>query len=231
MKTGIGLLIIIPVLCAAFFCQARLTEQRYGKFEPLAECPWCEDKRTQEDVAFIPLNASFLRLWAPADPDFIADMLGLRTAGYFGQHALTDRQSPYLCHLLDLITDLAPLWDFPYFFAAVILPLEAEQVEDGFYFIDKGLVYFPEDWQLWFFKGFYLWRWTGDLAAAADALHRASLKPGAPVYLAALSATFATQAGNRELGLRFLKEALNQFEDPLHRRLLSEKIEEILSND
>lgn len=231
MKTGIGLLVILLVLCVVFSFQARLTEQRYGRFEPLVECPWCEDNTLRDDAAFIPVRADLLRLLAPADPHFLSNILWVRATYYFGSHALTDRRYPYLFHLLDLITDLSPLWDHPYFFGAVVLPFEAEAAEDGLYLIEKGLVYHPDNWQLWFFKGFSLWKAFDDTISAAEDLHRASLLPGAPVYLARLAATLATQAGQKELSLRFLEEARNNLTDPLHQQLLEDKIEEILKGE
>ena len=208
-----------------------MVSRKYGQFISTEECPWCEENAQRDDADFIPVRADFLRLLAPADPHFLSNVLWIRAMYYFGSHALTDRQYPYLFHLLDLITDLSPLWDHPYFFGAVVLPFEADAAEDGLYLIEKGLVYQPDNWQLWFFKGFCRWKAFGDTVSAAEDLLRASLLPGAPVYLAALSATFATQAGQKELALRFLEEARNNLSDPLHQQLLSDKIEEILKGE
>ncbi len=208
-----------------------MVSRKYGQFIPIEDCPWCEDTTLQDDAAFIPVRADILKLLAPADPHFISNVLWVRAMYYFGTHALTDRQYPYLFHLLDLITDLSPLWDHPYYFGAVVLPFEADAAEDGLYLIEKGLVYHLDNWQLWFFKGFCRWKAFGDTISAAEDLHRASLLPDAPVYLAALSATLATQAGQKELALRFLEEARNNLSDPLHQKLLADKIEEILKGE
>jgi len=223
--------VVFLLFASAIWLQADLFSRKYERFVPSEDCPWCEDKSLREDAAFIPVRADFLRLLAPADPHFLADLLWLRATYYFGQHALTDRQYPYLFHLLDLITDLSPFWDYPYFFGAVILPFEADAAEDGLYLIEKGLVYHPDNWQLWFFKGFCLWKAGGDMVSAAHDLHRASLLPGAPVYLARLSATLANRAGRKELALRFLEEARKNVHDPLHQQHLAEKIEEILKGE
>ncbi|RLB75039.1 MAG: hypothetical protein DRH24_20255 [Deltaproteobacteria bacterium] len=228
MKRGISLLISVFFLITfTMLFQAHFLDKRYGVHSPIPGCPWCEDKGLDEDVVYVPLNASIMRLISPADPDLIADLLWIRTAYYFGRHALTDREYPYLLHLLDLITDLSPEWNLPYFFGAVILPTEAKQEKDGFYLIEKGLKYHPDDWQLWFFKGFYLWKSRGDVLSAARALHKASLLPGSPVYLARLSATLATRAGQQELAMRFIEQALRNAHDPVHRKILFEKLREV----
>jgi len=228
MKRGISLLIpVFFLITFTLLLQAHFLNKRFGMHSPIPGCPWCEDKELDEDVVYVPLNASIMRLVSPADPDLIADLLWMRTAYYFGQHALTDREYPYLLHLLDLITDLSPEWDLPYFFGAVILPTEAKQDKDGFYLIEKGLKYHPDNWQLWFFKGFYLWKFRGDVLSAARALHKASLLPDSPVYLARLSATLATRAGQQELAMRFLEQAMRNAQDPVQRKILLEKLREV----
>jgi len=223
--------VVFLLFAAAILLQADLVSRKYGQFVRSEDCPWCEGIALRDDAAFIPVRADFLKLLAPADLHFLSNVLWVRATYYFGSHALTDRQYPYLFHLLDLITDLSPLWDHPYYFGAVVLPFEADAAEDGLYLIEKGLVYHPDNWQLWFFKGFCLWKSGGDMVSAAEDLHRASLLPGAPVYLAALSATFATQAGQKELALRFLEEARNNIHDPMHQKLLADKIEELLKGE
>ena len=133
----------------------------------------------------------------------------------------------YLLHLLDLITDLSPQWLEPFIFGALILPLDVN-TEDGIYIIDKGLVHHENSWRLWFYKGYYLWRVYEDYLSAAKALKKASLLPGAPTYLVRLSATFATKAGQKELAVRFLEEALNNIDDPAERNILIKKLKEVL---
>ena len=230
-KKNIYLLIsIFFLITSTLLLQAHFLDKRYGMHSPIPECPWCEDKGWDKDVVYVPLNTSIMRLISPADPNLLADFLWMRTAYYFGRHALTNREYPYLLHLLDLITDLSPEWELPYFFGAVILPAEAGEVENGFYLIEKGLKYHSDNWELWFFKGFYLWKFREDILSAAHALHTASLLPGAPVYLARLSATFATKAGQQELAMRFIEEALRNVQDPAQRKILFEKLEEVMKS-
>jgi hypothetical protein len=221
-----GLFFFIPV---TFFLQMNLLNSRYGEYKALAECPWCEEQMG-DDITYVPLNVSVTRLFSPADPDFLADFLWLRTMYYFGQHALTDRQYPYLFHLLDIITDLSPEWAYPYIFGAVVLPTEADASADGVYIIDKGLVFHPDNWNLWFFKGYYLWK-SGDTISAAEAFHKASLCSGAPIYLAKLSATLATRSGQKELGQHFLQESLRNVKTESHRKILLNKMEEVMKSD
>jgi tetratricopeptide (TPR) repeat protein len=228
------LLSLVMSLCVLLVCtillQTSLLDHRNSERAQVPGCPWCDDKTRTEDVVYLPVSTSVIRLFSPADPHFIADLVWMRTAYYFGKHALTDRQYPYLLNLLDVITDLSPRWEKPYLFGAVAIPAETENYSDGFYIIDKGLAHHPDSWELWFFKGYYLWK-SGNSADAAQAVHKASVCRGAPIYLANLSATFATRAGEKELAIRFLEEALKNIQDPVQRKIILKKMQEVMKRD
>ena len=223
-------LCLVVLFLSTILLQKKFSDSKIGKRIEVPGCSWCDEKPI-DDVVFIPLDASILRFFSPADALFLADILWMRTSYYFGKHLLTDRDYPYLLHMLDLITDLSPDWIQPYFFGAVVLPTEAESVEDGLYLIDKGLLFHPDNWQLWFFKGFYLWQIKNDLLGASEALSKASQLEEAPTYLINLAASFATKGGNRVLAVRFLKEASKNVQDPTQRKMILKKMKEILEND
>uniref|UniRef100_A0A7C4MMX7 Tetratricopeptide repeat protein n=1 Tax=Desulfatirhabdium butyrativorans TaxID=340467 RepID=A0A7C4MMX7_9BACT len=216
------------LMVAAFFSavklQADLSEKRF-------RMAYSNPASIEQDVLYIPVDPIFMKLAMPADPEFLADLIWMRTAYYFGEHAMSNRQYPYLLHLLDTITELSPKWELPYLFGAVILPSEGNAVEEGLFFIDKGIQHHPENWQLWFFKGYTLWQYRNDPIEAAKMFHRASLLPGAPAYLATLPATLASKSGQRDIALHFLMEALNQLKDPLQQEMLRKKIRELMQHE
>jgi len=197
----------------------------------VSDCPWCEGEGDFEDVVFLPCNASTLRLLAPADVDLLADLLWLRCVYYFGRHALTDKEYPYLYPILDLITDLAPAWRWPFLFGATVFATEIHAYESGISLIEKGLQFHRADWQLWFYKGYYLWKWAEDAPGAADALSEAADLPGAPSFLKGLAATLANRAGQRGFAVSLIENALKKTIDPFQQERLVRKREEILSNE
>jgi len=218
-------LIALVFLGSAIGIQADFLENRYRGRVILPECAWC-DASAKGDVVYLPVNASVMRLLSPADSDFLADMLWMRALYYFGQHYLTDRQYPHLVNLLDMMTDLAPRWEYPYAYGAVILADVGDGTEEALYMVEKGLTHHPEDWQLWFFKGYYLMK-DGNNIEAAEALHRAAVLPGAPVFLAELSATLLTREGKRDMALRFLEASLDMIEDPRQRKFIIRKMQKV----
>lgn len=232
MKTTkfFSMLLLIMLVCTICL-QIRFLKDRFPKRIAVAECPWCDAGDTSADVVYLPVSTSVMRLFAPADPNFLADMIWMRTTYYFGKHVLTDRQYPYLLHLLDMISDLAPRWENPYLFGAIALPTETQIAADGLYLIDKGLSHHPQSWMLWFFKGYYFWKSLNDMEKASEALYKASTCPEAPAYLANLSAKLATQAGKRELAIRFLQEALKNIHDPDQQRMIMRRLQEVMRED
>lgn len=218
--------LIVAIFFATCFLQAELSAQKndLSLFKN-------QIATRNQDVIYVPLHSSVIKLLAPADPSFISDLIWMRTAYYFGFHAMSDRQYPYLAHLLDVITDLSPKWDIPYYFGATLLPIEADSAEEGYYIIDKGIREFPDDWHLWFFKGYYQWQIDNDLTNAAETLQHASSLHGAPSYLARLPATLATRTGQRELAIRFIHESLKQVKDEKQKQVLLEKLQEMVTHE
>lgn len=226
-KLSSAILLVILACCAIIF-QSHFATQRFSNRVVIPECPWCDvSETTNEEVPFLPVRVEILRLAAPADPDFLADLFWLRVCYYFGAHSLTTRKYPYLFEMIDMITELAPRWEGPFLFGALILPTEAGMLEDGLYLIDKGLVFHPDNWELFFFKGYYHWKMLDDPIGASEMLFKASQIKDAPKYLARLSASLASKAGRRELAIRFLQEAMENLDDHKQREALLRKMEEI----
>ena len=190
------------------------------------DCPWCEGQRMDE-LIYVPVNTFTATLITPADHDFMGDLIWLRTSYYFGSHALTDRKYFYLVFLLDLVTDLSPKWKAPYIFGAVILPIETDSASETLYLLEKGLQHNPFSWQLYFFKGYILWKYMDEPKTASQCFFESSRIKGAPPFLISLSATLATEAGEKELARRFLEISLKNLDDPIQRSLLIKKVQEI----
>lgn len=222
---------LFTLFCLTVICQVSLLDKRFTFSDINPDCPWCDTLNTEDELIHLPVNPSAARMAAPADPGFTADLIWLRTSYYFGVHALTDNRYFFLHYLLDLITDLSPRWELPYVFGAVALPVASEAADDALYLLDKGIANNPETWKLLFLKGYILWQYKKEPVRAAEAFFTASLMKGAPKYLASLSATLATRAGERELALRFIAMALQSIEDPLYQKMLLDKAGDLIHNE
>ena len=94
--------------------------------------------KTMEVYMFIP-SGDFLKPFTFGFNQVIADYFWIKTVGYFGEHLMSDRNYPWLYHMLDLVTTLDPQFIWPYYFGGITLSLEAEQVEQSNLILKKAI--------------------------------------------------------------------------------------------
>ena len=229
MKTPLFLVVFFS-LAMTFVLQTDLLQKRFLFDFGVPECPWC-DSNVIDDVRFLPVNTLVTRLGAPADADFLADLIWFRTCYYFGAHALTDKEYGYLYYLLDRISDLAPRWELPYMFGAVVLYLEAGNPVEALKLIKKGNNNVPKCWELVFLKGYIFWKQFNNLEAASTILFKASQINGAPEYLSYLSGTLATHTGEKEFTSVFFHTVMSVIDDPLQKKIMQKKMLELKINE
>ncbi|MFH0812451.1 MAG: hypothetical protein V2A69_06385 [Pseudomonadota bacterium] len=176
---------------------------------------------------YIP-SGTFLKPFTLGFNQLTADYFWIKTISYFGDHLLSDRNYPWLYHILDLVTTLDPLCKWPYFFGGIVLSLEAEQVEQSNLILEKAMRYHPGVWNFPFYLGFNYWYHYNNPIKAASYIEIAAKLPGAPAYLKTFPARLYTEAGQRGAALQFLEEMLKKTQDPRMRAKIEKRIEEIL---
>ncbi|WDP88647.1 MAG: hypothetical protein HUN04_02385 [Desulfobacter sp.] len=227
MKTIITYLIATFLVLSTVALQGLLLEKRYNYSFNNPFCSWCnENEDNNDEVLFIPAHSLFIRLFAPADPDFTADLLWLRTAYYFGAHAITDQDYFYLYYLLNKITDLAPQWEYPYHFGGIVLLLEADMPIQALKLTNKGVGRFEQSWGLLFMKGYISWKAFNDHKSAAELIFQASQIEGSPEFFTALSVTLAKKTGDELFTDSFAQYVLHSLKDPKQREVVLKKISE-----
>lgn len=157
----------------------------------------------------------------------MADLLWLQVCYYFGSQVINKGEFQLVDEYLDMIIKLAPKWMSPYYFGAVLLPLETREVDKSFYFIDKGISAFPMEWQLPFFKGMHYKLFKNDFISASRFIYQASLLPGAPGYLTNLSATLAVKGDQEKLARFYLENALRKIQHSRQRDLIQQKYSDL----
>ncbi|SLM33159.1 exported hypothetical protein [Desulfamplus magnetovallimortis] len=197
-------------LSTATYLQTHWNSNNKGIY---GSCSICEANSL--DIARIPLppDLSFFNTIFPANKDFIADLLWLKTAYLYGNITKQGAGYEYLTFYLDTITSLASKWKFPYIFAAVIITFEGNLKEDGYYFIEKGIKNLPDEWKLWLYKGYYIWKVKNDYKQASQIFAEASKKKGAPKYFAAVSTTLAMKSGDDDFAKRLALDVINTLDD------------------
>ena len=119
----------------------------------------------REELVYLP-PARFLKLVSLGYQHALADVLWFRTTGYFGRHYRSDRIYPWLAYMCNVVTDLDPAAQHVYRFAGLILPWEADGVDDGIALLEKGSRNLPDAWELSYMLGFSYYFFKDDLATA-----------------------------------------------------------------
>jgi tetratricopeptide (TPR) repeat protein len=129
--------------------------------------------------------------------------------GRFNLGNLSSLDLSLLAPLLRVTTTLDPQFMAPYEYGAVILP-ELNQ-DEAISLLNDGLAANPSSWRLYHYLGYIYWQ-RKDYAQASDAYAAGAKLPGAPAWMAALSARMKAEGGSRDAAremYRHLYEASN----------------------
>jgi len=179
-----------------------------------------------ENLLYLP-KGQHLKLVSLGFRSILADALWIKAIGYFGGHNLTDREYPWLYHILDQVTTLDPPFRQPYVFGGVVLSVESGTPAQSTALLRKGMTYHPGDWLLPFYAGFNSFYYFQDAERAAAYLQVAATLPGHPEYLPRLAASLLTRAGRAEAAVRLLETVAENTEDRGTRRGIYRKIRDI----
>ena len=185
---------------------------------------------SEEHLLYLP-SGKFLKGAALAYDEIFADLMFIKTLGYFGSHAKTDRNYTWLAHMLEVVTTLDPLYQFPYEFGGVILSTEADDVEGSIAILKKGMINVskehPRYWYFPFYCAFQYMYFHKDYETAASYLEQAMTFEQSPPYLPLLVARLRANAQSPEAALPFLQEMIKTTEDEFIRKHLIRRIQEI----
>jgi hypothetical protein len=179
-----------------------------------------------ENLLYLP-QGKHLKVMSLGFPTLLADALWLKAISYFGGHTLTDREYPWLYHILDQVTTLDPPFRQPYIFGGVVLSVETGSPAESTALLRKGMAYYPGEWLFPFYAGFNSFYYFRDPERAAAYLQVASTLPGHPEYLPRLAASLLTRAGRVEAAIRLLETVAETTEDEGTRNGIYRKIRDI----
>jgi hypothetical protein len=159
--------------------------------------------------------------------ELIADLVFIRAIIYFGGQMSQKGDYRWLDNYLDAIVALDPSWKTPYRWAGVATmydgrPITNESVRRSNHFLEKGVVAFPDDWELSFMLGCnYLFELKTDdpgekskwRRIGAEHIRHAALVGGAPPWVPLLAATVMKDEGMEAAALRHLEEVYRSTDD------------------
>lgn len=172
----------------------------------------------------------FLEYFTFGYQDLVADLLWLRAIQDLDQCDRPVAKGEVCNHswafrMVNKVTDLSPRFRIIYATVPLILSLVVNDSEGAIQLLDKGLIYFPNDWRI-LYRGGYLYLFErGDKVKAADYFIRAQ-KNGGPDWLAAYATRLYSQAGRSELIQKVLSEYQEKGFSPELLKRMKERLEE-----
>lgn len=127
--------------------------------------------------------------------------------------------------MLDAVTRLSPRFFMPYLTGAATLAVLIEDYTGATVLFERGLNYYPDDWQLLYLAAYHYQFDLKDPAKAAEYLLRAADAGGKP-WFRSLASRLLTKAGQLELGLNALRAyRKTQENDPKALKEIDERIQ------
>jgi hypothetical protein len=185
-----------------------------------------------EDLLYLP-SGKFLKGAALGFDEMLADFLWIKAIGYFGGHAVTDQDYSWLGHILDIVTTLDPLFQYPYEFGGVILATEIGDVDKSNELLEKGMKNVSKThkryWYFPFFIAFNYMYHKDDYKTAAGYLEMASKFPQSPDYLPLLVSRLYANANSPEIAITFLTEMIKSTEKKELKEKLKLRLNEVVN--
>ncbi len=191
-----------------------------------------------QEVLMVP-PGKVLRQWDLGYHSLMADLLFIRANLYYGQHMLTDEQTPWMAHFIGILLDLDPGFKKAYLWGAMVtlyfkrvmdavpeeLVLRANRV------LARGMKQFPDDHRFPMRIAFNYYYEMGDIERALPFFNRAARVPGAPDWIRKKAADLYSKQGRRDLSAQMLKELVAEADNPAMLRSLQDRLRSNLSEE
>lgn len=118
-------------------------------------------------------------------------------------------ENGWVYQMLDVITDLQPNYKAAYLDGATMLSVLVDDREGAQNIFKKGILVFPEDWDLLYRAAYHAMFEMQDVKAAQDLMLRAAQR-GAPKWVYALYGKLMDRTGQAALAISVLEQVLDR---------------------
>lgn len=173
------------------------------------------------ELLYLP-NGKHLKAMSLGHAPLAADLVYLWAIQYYSDYERKGRFR-FVEHVFgSVIPDLDPHYVDPYWLGAMILTVEAGDLEAGLRVLDKGFENNPTAWVLPYLAGFECYR-AHRFERAADYFDRSSRAPGAPALPLRMKAGMMARWGNLREAIRLWEEALRDPRGDAASRAIAER--------
>jgi tetratricopeptide (TPR) repeat protein len=180
-------------------------------------------RERSDQLLYLP-NGKHLKVASLGQAPVLADMIYIWAIQYYSEYERADRFR-YVEHVFgEVITELDPHYVDAYWLGALILIVEAGELEKGLALLDQGFAANPDKWILPYLAGWECWL-AGQPGRAADYFDAAAATPGAPPTARRIRAAMVSRAGNLDKALVLWNEILEDPDsDPTSRAIAERKV-------
>jgi hypothetical protein len=179
-----------------------------------------------EEVLYLPSGVG-LRFLSFGYQNTLSQLLWFNTISYFGKHYRQDQNYRWLGHMCSLVTALNPLAKHTYLFCSAMLAWEANEVELSNSLLTQSMRYHPDDWYLYYLRGFNYTYFLKDQRRGHEDFVAASKLPNANLLVVRLAAKTLSQLESPETAIEFLMDAIERTSDPSAKHALRVRLERL----
>lgn len=180
-----------------------------------------EELPRSEELLYLP-NGKHLKLAGLGQESVLADLLYLWAIQYYSVYEREDRFR-YVEHVFgEVIAELDPHYIDPYWMGALILSVEAHDLEAGLRLLDQGFANNPDAWVLPYLAGWECYH-AARFAQARSYFAAASRVPGAPQQVQRMEIGMVARSGDYRTAIRMWSEVLGDPESDRASRAIAER--------
>ena len=178
-----------------------------------------------QEVLYLPKVKAFAPL-SLGYKNMLSDTFWFSTINYFGKHHHSDRNYRWLAHRCELVLELNPRFFEAYKFCALMLAWEQNDPSSAITILNKAIESYPENWEFYYYRGFFYLYFLKEEFKARDDLVHASKLPGVPVAVVSLAARQTLNINDPQNARDILLEVLSTNNDPIVREVINGKLNE-----
>jgi tetratricopeptide (TPR) repeat protein len=164
------------------------------------------ERSSSEELLYLP-NGKYLKIASLGQAPVLADAIYIWAIQYYSNYERADRYR-YVEHVFgDVIAELDPHYVDPYWMGALIMTIEARDLQAGLRLLDKGFANNPEQWVLPYLAAWESYR-AGEYERAAGYFAQAAGVAGAPIAVRRMHAGMISRAGHQRQARRLWTEVL-----------------------
>lgn len=179
-----------------------------------------------EELLYLP-NGKMLKVASLGQAPVIADAIYLWAIQYYSNYEREDRFA-YVEHVFgDVVGELDPEYIDPYWIGALILSVEAKDLEAAHRLLDKGFARNPDAWILPYLAGWEAY-FVGEYELAGRYFEKAAAVEGSPPKLRRMIAGMQGKAGDLDEALVLWRRVLDDpTSDNASKSIAERKVREI----